>query len=140
MSHLSKIRFLSPPPAASRAFVRACAARAVSGQPRRYTCPCRSRLNVLNPFILSFIQLNIQLTIGDLLLLNPTFNTHFQQPLDMVSKEHENQSIIYCQNQHDDTTLTNRCPVRIAQLIRTMHNICKVWGSNPGHHKKKTNK
>jgi hypothetical protein len=22
-------------------------------------------------------------------------------------------------------------------LVRTMHKICKVWGSNPGHHQKK---
>jgi len=29
-------------------------------------------------------------------------------------------------------------PVNLAQLIGIMHNICKVWGSNPGHHKKKT--
>jgi hypothetical protein len=21
-------------------------------------------------------------------------------------------------------------------LVGTMHNICKVWGSNPGHHQK----
>jgi len=27
--------------------------------------------------------------------------------------------------------------VSLAQLERTMHNICKVWDSNPGHHKKK---
>ena len=26
--------------------------------------------------------------------------------------------------------------VNIAQFIWTMHNICKVWGSNLGHHKK----
>jgi len=25
----------------------------------------------------------------------------------------------------------------LAQLVRTMHNICKVWGSNPGHYQKK---
>ena len=25
----------------------------------------------------------------------------------------------------------------LAQLVETMHKICKVWGSNPGHHKKK---
>jgi hypothetical protein len=25
----------------------------------------------------------------------------------------------------------------LAQLVRTMHNIWKVRGSNPGHHKKK---
>jgi hypothetical protein len=28
-------------------------------------------------------------------------------------------------------------PVSLAQLVRTMHNICKVRGSNPGHQKKK---
>jgi len=28
--------------------------------------------------------------------------------------------------------------VSLAQLVRTMHNICKVRGSNPGHHQKKT--
>jgi len=27
--------------------------------------------------------------------------------------------------------------VSLAQLIRTVHNICKVWSSNPEHHKKK---
>jgi len=27
--------------------------------------------------------------------------------------------------------------VSLTQLIRTMHNICKVWGSNPEHQKKK---
>jgi len=26
--------------------------------------------------------------------------------------------------------------VSLTQLVRTMHNICKVWGSNPIHHKK----
>jgi len=26
-----------------------------------------------------------------------------------------------------------------AQLVRTMHHICKVRDSNPGHHKKKVN-
>ena len=29
--------------------------------------------------------------------------------------------------------------VSLAQLVRTMHNICKVWGSNLDHHKKKYN-
>jgi len=29
-------------------------------------------------------------------------------------------------------------PVNLAQLIRTMHNICKVRGSNPRHHQKGT--
>jgi len=28
-------------------------------------------------------------------------------------------------------------PVSLAQLVRTMHNICKIWGSNSKHHKKK---
>jgi len=28
--------------------------------------------------------------------------------------------------------------VSLTQLVWTMHNICKVRGSNPGHHKKKT--
>jgi len=27
--------------------------------------------------------------------------------------------------------------VSLAQLVGTMHNICKVRGSNPGHHQKK---
>ena len=27
--------------------------------------------------------------------------------------------------------------VSLTQLVRTMHNICKVRGSNIGHHKKK---
>jgi len=27
--------------------------------------------------------------------------------------------------------------VMIVQLLWTMYKICKVWGSNPGHHKKK---
>ncbi|AES79901.1 hypothetical protein MTR_7g074470 [Medicago truncatula] len=27
--------------------------------------------------------------------------------------------------------------VSLAQLVRTMHNICKVRGSNPDHHRKK---
>ena len=27
--------------------------------------------------------------------------------------------------------------VNLTQLVRTMHNICKVWGSNLSHHKKK---
>jgi len=28
-------------------------------------------------------------------------------------------------------------PMSLTQLVGIMHNICKVWGSNPGHHKKK---
>jgi hypothetical protein len=28
--------------------------------------------------------------------------------------------------------------VSLTQLVWTMHKICKVWGSNPGHHKKKS--
>jgi len=27
-------------------------------------------------------------------------------------------------------------PVSLTQWVKTMHNICKVWGSNPGHHRK----
>jgi hypothetical protein len=27
--------------------------------------------------------------------------------------------------------------VSLTQLVWTMHNICKVWGSSPDHHKKK---
>ena len=27
-------------------------------------------------------------------------------------------------------------PRELSSVGRTMHNICKVWGSNPGHHKK----
>jgi len=27
--------------------------------------------------------------------------------------------------------------VSLTQLVKTMHNICKVWGSNPDHHQKK---
>jgi len=27
--------------------------------------------------------------------------------------------------------------VSLAQLIGTMHDICKVWGANPDYHKKK---
>jgi len=27
--------------------------------------------------------------------------------------------------------------VSLTQLVRTMHNICNVWGSNRGHHQKK---
>jgi len=30
--------------------------------------------------------------------------------------------------------------VSLAQLVRTIHNICKVRGSNPDHHQKKYNK
>jgi len=74
---LSRKQFLSPDPAASRAVVPACAARAVSDQPKHDTCPFNVRLNVLNPFNLSFIQLNIQQTIGYSFLLNPAFNSHF---------------------------------------------------------------
>jgi len=28
----------------------------------------------------------------------------------------------------------------LAQLVWTMHNICKVRGSNPGHHQRQVNK
>jgi len=28
-------------------------------------------------------------------------------------------------------------PVNLTRLVRTMHNICKVQGTNIGHHKKK---
>jgi len=27
--------------------------------------------------------------------------------------------------------------MNLPQLVKTMHNICKVWGSNPRHHQKK---
>jgi hypothetical protein len=30
--------------------------------------------------------------------------------------------------------------VSLAQLVWTMHKICKVWGSNLGHHQKKKRK
>jgi len=75
---------ISPPPTASRAAIPACAARVVSGQPKRDTCPFDVRLNVLNPFNLSFIQLSIKQTIGDSFLLNPAFNIHIEHPLDLV--------------------------------------------------------
>jgi len=39
-----------------------------------------------------------------------------------------------------DETKGRIVPVSLTQLVRTMHNICKVWGSNPGHHKKKKQK
>ena len=29
-------------------------------------------------------------------------------------------------------------PLSLAQLVWIMHNICKVWGSNPEHHQKKS--
>jgi len=71
---------ISPPPAASRAFICACAARAVSGQPRSATCPCRSRLNVLNPFILlssnSTLNLPLEAFCCWIPLSTHTFNNH----------------------------------------------------------------
>ena len=30
-------------------------------------------------------------------------------------------------------------PMSLAQLVKTMHNICKIWGLNPEHKKKKKN-
>ena len=31
----------------------------------------------------------------------------------------------------------NEIIINLTQLVWTTHNICKIWGSNPGHHKKK---